>query len=119
MICNNCGKEIDDLSNVCAYCGAPTNSGIDTKNIVNTNNVVINTGGGINDDKGGFLWCLLGFCVPIVGLVLYLIWKDQKPLTAKAAGKGALISVIIGVVFWILYFILIAVGIAVSSTGVY
>lgn len=53
------------------------------------------------NDKGGFLWGLLGFCIPIVGLILFLVWKDSKPKTAKAAGVGALISVIIGVLGYI------------------
>ena len=53
-------------------------------------------------DNGGFLWGLLGFCIPVVGLILFLIWKDQKPKTAKAAGIGALVSVIIYVVAYIL-----------------
>lgn len=58
------------------------------------------------DDKGGFGWGLLGFCIPIVGLVLWLVWKNDKPITAKVAGKGALISVCIGIVLWILNLIL-------------
>ena len=45
---------------------------------------------------------LLGFCIPIVGLILFLVWKDNKPKTAKAAGMGALICVIIVVVFYII-----------------
>ncbi len=59
-------------------------------------------------DNGGFLWGLLGFCIPVVGLVLFLIWKDQKPKTAKAAGVGALVSVILGVISYIL---IIALGV--------
>ncbi len=56
-------------------------------------------------DNGGFLWGLLGFCIPVVGLILFLIWKDQKPKTAKAAGIGALVSVILGVVCYVLMFV--------------
>lgn len=56
-------------------------------------------------DNGGFLWGLLGFCIPVVGLILFLIWKDQKPKTAKAAGIGALVSVIVYVVAYILMFV--------------
>ena len=59
-------------------------------------------------DNGGFLWGLLVFCIPVVGLILFLIWKDQKPKTAKAAGIGALVSVIIYVVAYIL---IIALGV--------
>lgn len=57
-------------------------------------------------DNGGFLWGLLGCCIPIVGLVLFLVWKDQKPKTAKAAGIGALVSVILSVLFYVLMFII-------------
>lgn len=64
------------------------------------------------NDKGGFLWGLLGFCIPLVGLILFLVWKDSKPKSAKAAGIGALVSVILGVVFYILGAVL---GLAVAS----
>ncbi|HIT13098.1 MAG TPA: hypothetical protein IAB54_02975 [Candidatus Scatomonas merdigallinarum] len=37
----------------------------------------------------------LDFFFPIVGLILYLVWKDQTPLKAHSAGKGALIGVIV------------------------
>ncbi len=56
-------------------------------------------------DDGGFLWSLLGFCVPIVGLILYLVWKEERPNTALAAGKGALAYVIVGGIFFIIYII--------------
>lgn len=62
------------------------------------------------NDNGGFLWGLLGCCIPIVGLVLFLVWKDQKPKTAKAAGIGALVCVIVSVVFYIIYFVIIGAG---------
>ncbi|HJC55890.1 MAG TPA: hypothetical protein H9700_00780 [Candidatus Eisenbergiella intestinipullorum] len=67
-----------------------------------------------NNDKGGFLWGLLGCCVPIAGLILFLVWKDQKPKTAKAAGIGALVCVIVGVVYYIL---MIVLGIGIASMG--
>ena len=65
-------------------------------------------------DKGGFLLGLLGCCIPIVGLVIFLVWKDQKPKTAKAAGIGALVCVIVGVIFYIL---MIVLGIGIASMG--
>ncbi|MBD5544425.1 MAG: hypothetical protein HDR01_09360 [Lachnospiraceae bacterium] len=65
------------------------------------------------NDNGGFLWGLLGCCIPIVGLILFLVWKDQKPKTAKAAGIGALVSVVLAVVYYIVVFVIIgAAGIA-------
>ncbi len=61
-------------------------------------------------DNGGFLWGLLGCCIPIVGLILFLVWKDTKPKTAKAAGIGALVSVILAVIYYIVMFVIIGAG---------
>ena len=66
------------------------------------------------NDNGGFLWGLLGCCIPIVGLVLFLVWKDQKPKTAKAAGIGALVCVALCVVY---YIVMLVLGIAIAATG--
>ena len=91
--CKNCGTQIHDQAVVCPNCGVAQ----ETKPAV--------------VDNGGLGWGALGCCVPIVGLILFLVWKDTKPNTAKAAGKGALVSVIASVVLYILYFILIvAIG---------
>lgn len=69
-----------------------------------------------NNDNGGFLWGLLGCCIPVVGLILFLVWKDQKPRTAKAAGIGALISVILLVIVYVIYFVILgAAGLALGA----
>ena len=81
--CKNCGKEIDDNAVVCPHCGVQQ---------AQVQQAVV--------DEGGFLWGCLGFCIPLVGLLLFLVWHDTKPKTAKAAGMGALISVIIAVLFY-------------------
>ena len=82
--CKNCGASIDDKAAICPSCGVPQET---TPAVV---------------DNGGFGWGLLGCCIPIVGLILFLVWKDTKPKTSKAAGTGALVSVIIGIVYYIL-----------------
>ena len=91
--CRNCGQQIDDRAAVCPHCGVAQE---------NKPQVV---------DNGGFGWGVLGCCIPIVGLVLFLVWKDTKPKTAKAAGIGALVSVGIGILYYILMFA-IGMGIA-------
>lgn len=93
--CRNCGQQIDDRAAVCPHCGVAQE---------NKPQVV---------DNGGFGWGVLGCCIPIVGLVLFLVWKDTKPKTAKAAGIGALVSVGIGILYYILMFAIgIGMGIA-------
>lgn len=66
-------------------------------------------------DTGSFGWAVLGFFFPIVGLILFLVWKSEKPVSAKQAGMGALASVISTVVLWILLIVFTAmVGSAVT-----
>lgn len=59
------------------------------------------------EDKGGILWGVLGCCIPIAGLILFLVWKDTKPKTAKAAGIGALVCVALSVVYYIVVFVIL------------
>ena len=42
-------------------------------------------------------WAILGFLIPIIGLILFIVWKDSKPKSSSAAGKGALIGFIVGI----------------------
>lgn len=58
----------------------------------------------MNNDNGGFGWGLLGFCIPLVGLILFLVWKDDQPNNAKAAGIGALIGFVLSILVYIIAF---------------
>ena len=48
-------------------------------------------------------FAVLGFFVPLIGLILYLIWKEKTPLKAKSAGKGALIGFCVSLAVSIIY----------------
>lgn len=97
MYCKNCGKEINNDAEFCPYCGSSTNA---NNNIPNMNNQNSNPA-----DTGSAGWAVLGFFIPIVGLILYLVWRDTEPKNAKMAGKGALISAIVYVVLIIILLI--------------
>lgn len=84
--CQKCGKEIMDEAVVCPGCGCAQESPV--KN---------------TEDAGGFGWATLGFCIPVAGLVLYLVWKDTMPLRAKSLGKSALVRGIISIILLIVY----------------
>ena len=98
MYCNNCGEQIDDKAVVCPKCGVP----VKNKNLTN------------DASSAGF--AVLSFFIPLLGLILYLIWKDEYPLKAKSCGKGALISVIVSVVVTLFYVIIIAI-VAAAAIG--
>ncbi|WP_317367030.1 zinc ribbon domain-containing protein [uncultured Tyzzerella sp.] len=85
MFCKNCGKEVKDDSKFCQNCGVLCNDTLDTGN-------------------NGYM--CLGCCVPIAGIVLYLVWKDQKPLTAKKCIQGFLLYLLFLVLYIITVFIL-------------
>lgn len=54
-----------------------------------------------SNDSGSFGWAVLGFFIPLVGLILWLVWKDTKPKSAKMAGIGALVGVGISLLWWL------------------
>lgn len=110
--CQKCGAQSPDGAKFCSKCGAPLNA-VASQQPINTY-AAYDQPAAVKD-SGGFGWGVLGFFFPIVGLILYLVWKNEKPRTAKAVGKGALISVIICVVFYIIYFIII--GVFLSGMG--
>ncbi len=56
----------------------------------------------MNDEGSAVGWGFLSFFIPIVGLVLFLVWKDEKPHTAKVCGICALVSFCTEILFGIL-----------------
>lgn len=94
MYCQRCGRFVDGASSYCQNCGARVG------NNYNTNP---------SDDRSSVGFSILGFFVPIVGLILYLIYEGEKPKRAKSAGKGALIGFITSIIISIITTILIAI----------
>ena len=89
-ICSSCGTKVSDENNSCTNCGST--------NLAPTPVTEAVTPG----DKGSILWGILGFLIPIVGLILYFAWKDTRPGDARMAGKGLLIAIIVSVVMVLL-----------------
>ena len=121
MFCTSCGKEFQNDMNFCPFCGTPAvkneQQTQDYNYAQNYNRTQYGNGQyyggqqpyGYNEpnpkDKPSAGFNALAFFFPIVGLILYLVWRDETPKRAKAIGKWALISVIIGVVFYIVMMI--------------
>jgi len=55
-------------------------------------------------DEPSFGFALLGFLFPYVGLVVYFIIKEEKPLKARSCIKGVVWSVVLTVIFGFMYF---------------
>lgn len=133
MYCRNCGEKLNDNDRVCPACGTPVNNthertyGADNGyEAPKTGTQYYNNGTSHQEysysgpeyqgsaDTGSIGWGFLGCCIPLVGLILFLVWKDTKPLSAKKAGIGAIIGVVCGL---IIYLLLIAMGIGIGALG--
>lgn len=94
--CKNCGLNVSDETKYCPNCGNQLKSSTNTTTIKSYDEVneILNR----VDDHKSFGWGLIGFLFPIIGLILYLVWRDDRPLRAKSVGKGALTCVIIPII---------------------
>ncbi|MCL2489535.1 MAG: DsbA family protein [Propionibacteriaceae bacterium] len=48
-------------------------------------------------DNGSFGWAVLGFFVPLAGLILWLVWRSTRPRDSKMARNGLITGVALGV----------------------
>ena len=85
-----------DCAAVCVHCGCPTQ---------NYREKAKNSG-----DAPNWGMLILGFLIPLVGLIIWLMNKDTKPQMAKDAGKGALIGFIANLVISFLFAIIMVVA---------
>lgn len=98
-ICPNCGNHCDPRAVICVKCGVQFADMYKAPAM---------------DDKPSRLLKVLCFFVPVLGLILYLVNMNSKPVSAKAYGKMGLIGFIIGIV---LYVGIIVFGILFSFLG--
>ncbi len=96
--CVHCGAQIDEKAVLCVHCGmqVPVREPAASS-------------GGVSDKA----YTVLGLFVPMAGLILYLLWKDEYPSRAQSAIKGAIAGFIVGAVFTVV-FLAIYFGIVMS-----
>lgn len=119
MFCKKCGSKLVGDEENCPYCGEPVEFQGTEENIVSQRLSILEEKEKINsisrfeggeptfssikedkpEDPGSFWYGVLGFFIPLVGLILFCVWNKEKPKSAKQAGIGALISVILAIAF--------------------
>ena len=105
--CSKCGTEVDFDTQYCPKCGAPQS----------TSSYQPPQRQPDPHDSGSIGWFILGFFVTIVGLILYLVWINDRPNDAKMAGLGALVGFIVGIVFSIIYVVVIMAMLSTTDTN--
>lgn len=83
--CRNCGAQIDDNDLECPECNSIQQ--------IQSNKL----------DEIPSFWFIMGFVLPIIGLMAFVMYGEAQPRKAKSAGVGALSSVCLLVIFSLLY----------------
>lgn len=102
MYCKWCNKEVDNNSQFCVHCGKALND------LNSSTNFNVNDGNFSNinsNDKVNIGLSILSWFIPLVGFILFLVNKKEKPKMAKSCGLCALISFIINFLTIMIFFI--------------
>ena len=87
--CKVCGAKLNDNAVICIRCGSKAEKAYTVN----------------KEDKRDFGWAILGFILPpIIGFILYLVWKDKLPLRAASIGIGTLVGIVVPIVLSIISF---------------
>ena len=89
MFCNNCGESISTQAEICPKCG------VRAKNPVTP------------DQPNWGVNILSLCCIPLVGIILFFVWKKEKPVAAKSALIFGLIPIILGLLSYIIFFVIL------------
>lgn len=143
MFCQNCGNKLEENAVICTNCGASVvkenfdHSNDNKVNIdkepseqsqarfdrVENDSAIPPHQAAANrpvatEDKPNILVNILSLCcIPILGIVMFFVWKDSHPRAAKSALIFSLINIGIGVVFYLLIFVFgIFAGVVDSGT---
>ncbi len=63
MICKHCGNNVSDSATICPYCGEV---------------VIVKT-----KKRNPWLWGILSFLIPIMGIILGFVWRKSDAPIAK------------------------------------
>lgn len=114
MYCPNCGTQNTDQATFCTNCGnALKNTPANTPAPTPTPSFTPPPSSPLGyqpygqqrpapEDKVDTIMSILAFCFPIVGLILYFVWKDSRPNSAKQICTASAIGFGVGVIFYLI-----------------
>ena len=94
MYCSQCGKEIEADMKYCPYCGA-----------------ALNVNGNVDQpeqDAPSLLFAFISFFIPIIGIVLYIVWRKDSPKKAASCLKGIVAGISFEMVLYIIFLSMIS-----------
>ena len=82
MFCKQCGAELTDEAVVCPKCGCATDNYKDVPKA--------------NDDDDIFMF-ILSLLIPLLGFILWIVWRKDCPLRAGSCAHGAFTGLVLGI----------------------
>lgn len=116
--CPNCGTSVEEGAKFCLNCGASLTEKSTpvveeaTHQATDATPAVTSPKTSNLNDSGTIWWGVLGFCIPLVGIILRLVWNTSSPNNARSAGYGAGVGFAWAIIFWITTAIATALGAA-------
>lgn len=90
IYCQKCGTQNPEIAAFCNKCGA------DLKRLSNDRtDAVYQTAAVNNEDSAGVGWIILALLLPIVGFILYFVWKSNYPKKASHILVAAIIGFVV------------------------
>ncbi len=99
MYCKNCGSKLVFKIGTCKRCGL---------------NYDFRTSDEKKEENKGFKigWAILGFFLPVIGLMLFLAWRKTNKVKSKSVGAGALIGELLSIVITIAMVVVLVLSVA-------
>ena len=101
MYCQNCNYHLDDNAYICPNCGCLVQKQEEQTQVKEGSSVG---------------WGFLSFFFPVVGLILFICWKETRPKTYKVCGIWALIGYIVG---FLIFCVFIGIAAYLGATNPY
>lgn len=122
--CPNCGRMYSGLISECPVCKVNIDSSTPTQSAsvpatpspapytppvyqpsISNNDTSQPASTPAKEEGNCFGWSVLGFFIPLVGLILYFCWKKEKPMAAKASLNGMITRLVIYAITFLFSFL--------------
>jgi hypothetical protein len=102
-LCQNCSTSLDSSVSYCEHCGEnnphyvkpPKKEGIEYQQTYSSTSSSYQRPYAVptKQEGSGVGWLILGLFFPLFGLILYFVFKQEKPVAANRSITGAAIGV--------------------------
>lgn len=123
MYCSSCGEKNEENAQICTNCGAALSSSTHSEPEQSKEPFQPEpmqeekSAQQPVQDKANIGINIITFCfMPLLGIIMYFVWKGEKPIAAKSALMWGLIAIGVWIVFYIIIGILVGIAGSIDPT---